>query len=145
MKILVLHGPNLDRLGRRDPEHYGSQTLDELNRRIEAEGNRLGLEVECVQSNHEGAIIDRIHAAREYDGIIINPGGFTHSSVAIRDALEGSEVPAIEVHLSNIHAREPFRRHSVTVGACLGQISGLGGEGYLAALYVFATKAQQGN
>ena len=145
MKILVLHGPNLDRLGRRDPEHYGSETLDELNRRIEAEGNRLGLEVECVQSNHEGGIIDRIHAARECDGIIINPGGFTHSSVAIRDALQGSEVPAIEVHLSNIHAREPFRRHSVTVGACLGQISGLGGEGYLAALYVFATNAQQGN
>lgn len=145
MKVLVLHGPNLDRLGHRAPEHYGSETLDELNRRIVAEGTGLGLEVQCVQSNHEGEIVDRIHAAREWDGIIINPGGFTHSSVAIRDALEASELPAIEVHLSNIHAREPFRRHSVTVGACLGQISGLGGEGYLAALYVLAKRAQQGN
>ena len=145
MKVLVLHGPNLDRLGRRAPEHYGSQTLDDLNQRIEAEGARLGVTVECVQSSHEGEIIDRIHGADGCDGIIINPGGFTHSSVAIRDALAASEGPAIEVHLSNIHAREPFRRHSVTVGACLGQISGLGGEGYLAALHVFAMKAQQGN
>ena len=138
MKVLVLHGPNLDRLGRRAPEHYGSQTLDDLNQRIEAEGARLGVTVECVQSSHEGEIIDRIHGADGCDGIIINPGGFTHSSVAIRDAVLILDVPTIEVHLSNIYKRESFRHRSFIADIATAQISGLGASGYLYALEALA-------
>ncbi len=137
MKVLVLHGPNLNRLGVRDPATYGHATLDELNATLRAEARALGIDLEIVQSNHEGVLVDRIQST-DADGIVINPGGYTHSSVALRDAIEAAEAPAIEVHLSNLHAREPFRQRSVIAGACRGQISGLGEDSYLAALAVFA-------
>lgn len=135
MRVLVIHGPNLNLLGEREPEVYGTLTLDEIDDRIRAEAADLGIEVTCVQSNSEGAVIDAIHAARrEADGIIINPGAYTHYSLAIRDALAAVALPAIEVHLSNVHAREEFRRHSVIAPVVRGQIVGLGAEGYLLAL-----------
>ncbi|HEX6988641.1 MAG TPA: type II 3-dehydroquinate dehydratase [Bacillota bacterium] len=135
MRVLVIHGPNLNLLGEREPEVYGTLTLDDIDDRIRAEAAALGIEVTCVQSNSEGALIDAIHAARrDADGIIINPGAYTHYSLAIRDALAAVPVPAIEVHLSNVHAREEFRRHSVIAPVVKGQIVGLGVEGYLLAL-----------
>ncbi len=144
MKILVINGPNLNLLGRRPQAHYGDETLPELEQRLADEAARLGGELTAYQSNHEGELIDRIQASAGFDGIILNPGGYTHSSVAIRDAVETSPVPVIEVHLSNIHGREPFRRRSVIAGACRGQISGLGSESYVAALHVFARMNSQG-
>jgi 3-dehydroquinate dehydratase-2 len=142
MKILVLHGPNLNLLGERAPEHYGRQSLAELNRSLAEEAAALGLEVEFHQSNHEGELVDRIHSAGGLvDGIVFNPGAYSHTSVALRDAIEAVETPVIEVHLSNIHARESFRRRCVTAGAARGQISGLGSAGYAAALFVFARGA----
>lgn len=137
MRFLLLHGPNLRSLGSREPAVYGTRTLDEVNARVSSAAADLGVELEIVQSDHEGEIIARIQAGG-MDGIILNPAGFTHSSVAIRDAVAATEVPVIEVHLTNLHAREPFRRRSVIAGACLGQISGLGAEGYIAALGVLA-------
>jgi 3-dehydroquinate dehydratase-2 len=139
MKILVIHGPNLNLLGRREPEHYGTLTLDEINARIRDHARARGAEVAVFQSNSEGAIIDRIHAAagegvEACDAIVINPAAYTHYSIAIRDALAAVGLPAIEVHLSNIHTREPFRRGSVTAAVCRGQISGLGFHGYLLAI-----------
>jgi len=142
MKILVLHGPNLNLLGERAPEHYGRQSLAELNRSLSEEATALGLEVEFHQSNHEGELVDRIQSAGGLvDGIVFNPGAYSHTSVALRDAIEAIETPVIEVHLSNVHARESFRRRSVTAGAARGQISGLGSAGYAAALFVFARGA----
>jgi len=134
-RILVIHGPNLNLLGRREPEIYGRTTLDEINSRLTTLGAQLGLALDTFQSNHEGAIVDRIQqAAGVYDGLIINAAAFTHTSIAIRDALAMIEAPVIEVHLSNIHRREPFRHTSMTAGVVTGQILGLGAAGYALAL-----------
>jgi ribulose-phosphate 3-epimerase len=138
-RILVLHGPNLNRLGRREPEIYGRTTLDEINGQLAALGAQLGLTLDTFQSNHEGAIVDRIQqAAGVYDGLIINAAAFTHTSIAIRDALAMLEVPAIEVHLSNIHKREAFRHTSLMAAVVTGQIVGLGPSGYQLALRALA-------
>lgn len=134
--ILLLNGPNLNRLGKREPEVYGSETLQDLESRIITKGKEWGVSVVAFQSNHEGELIDRIHLAadEEMDGIIFNPGAFTHYSYAIRDAVAAIPVPVIEVHISNIHSREPFREHSVIAPVAVGQIAGLGFIGYELAL-----------
>ncbi len=157
MKILVIHGPNLNLLGVREPEHYGTLTLAQIDARIRAHAAARGVAVVTFQSNHEGLIVDRIHAAigravdtqagdgataaaggraapATADAIVINPAAYTHYSIAIRDAIAAAGLPAIEVHLSNIHAREPFRHTSVIAPVCRGQICGLGPEGYLRAI-----------
>ncbi|MGP1677983.1 MAG: type II 3-dehydroquinate dehydratase [Burkholderiales bacterium] len=135
-KILVLHGPNLNLLGIREPEVYGRETLADINRRLITQGKAASVAVICFQSNHEGALIDRVQLARkqQVSAIIINPAGFTHTSVALRDALAGVAIPFIEVHLSNIHAREPFRSHSYFSDLAAGTICGLGSHGYELAL-----------
>ncbi|MBN1122129.1 MAG: type II 3-dehydroquinate dehydratase [Anaerolineae bacterium] len=135
MNILVLHGPNLNLLGTREPEVYGSMTLADINTHLEETSAANGATLRILQSNHEGALIDAIHEARGWaDGLIINPGGYTHTSVALRDAISAVEIPAIEVHLSNVFARESFRHHSYISPVCLGVISGLGWMGYRLAL-----------
>ena len=135
MKISVIHGPNLNRLGQRKKEHYGLLTLEKINNRLEKRASKMNIQLEIMQSNHEGEIINFIQMVSEKtDGIIINPGAFTHYSYAIRDALEDCLLPVIEVHLSNIFAREEFRSRSVTAQACDGQIAGLGYQGYLLAM-----------
>lgn len=134
--ILVLHGPNLNLLGTREPEHYGNQTLADIDEALAEQGHAAGIEVKSFQSNAEHALIDRIHAARD-EGvgfIIINPAAYTHTSVALRDALAAVKIPFIEVHLSNVHAREPFRHHSYLSDLAVGVISGLGANGYLFAM-----------
>lgn len=133
MKILVIHGPNLNLLGKREPDVYGSTTLDDINRQILELAKELGIEAETFQSNSEGDIVDAIQN-RIYDLLIINPAAYTHTSVAIRDAIAAVGRPAIEVHISNIHKREDFRRTSYIAGVATGQISGLGVEGYLLAV-----------
>jgi 3-dehydroquinate dehydratase-2 len=135
-KILVLHGPNLNLLGSREPEIYGHETLTDINRRLVANGKAAGWAVTCFQSNQEGALIDRVQQAKRQQvaAIIINPGGYTHTSVALRDALAGVAIPFVEVHLSNIHAREPFRSHSYFSDLAIGTICGLGSQGYELAL-----------
>ncbi|MCK4910507.1 MAG: type II 3-dehydroquinate dehydratase [Thermodesulfovibrionales bacterium] len=141
MKVLVVHGPNLNLLGTREPEQYGTLTLDEINAMIGALAGELGLDARCVQSNSESEIVGLIQSGQDgqdggsYDFLIINPAAYTHTSVAVRDAISAVGKPAVEVHLSNIHKREGFRRHSYSAGACLGQISGFGATSYLLALH----------
>ncbi len=146
MHILVLHGPSLNLLGTREPEIYGHQTLDDINAAIKAHGQTLGLSVECRQSNHEGQLIDWVHGARETaQGLIINAGAYTHTSVALADAVTAVSLPLVEVHLSNIFAREAFRHHSWLSPVAIGLICGFGAQGYLLALDAlarrFSTKA----
>ena len=138
-KIAIIHGPNLDRLGTREPEIYGTLTLEEINYSIEKKAHEMGLSVTFFQSQTEGDIIEEIHriANHDYVGCIINTAAYTHTSVAIRDALSTLELPIIEVHLSNIHAREEFRKTSVTAAVCTGQVSGFGLKSYLMALSFF--------
>ncbi len=139
--ILVINGPNLNRLGLREPEIYGSETLDQIGDRITARARKLGADVEFYQSNHEGDLIDRLHAAAGTSAaVILNPGGLAHSSVALRDAVASIPIPTVEVHLSNIFARESFRHRSLVSGACQGVISGLGAQGYLLALEYLVTR-----
>ncbi|WP_371323974.1 type II 3-dehydroquinate dehydratase [Dechloromonas sp. ZY10] len=135
-QILVLHGPNLNLLGTREPATYGHTTLADIDAALLAQAKAAGVELACFQSNHEGALVERIHAARceGVKAIIINPAAYTHTSVAIRDALAGVAIPFVEVHLSNVHAREPFRHHSYFSDLAIGVICGLGHRGYLLAL-----------
>jgi len=134
-KILVIHGPNLNLLGEREPQVYGSMTLDEINLHLVEAGEKASLEIQTFQSNHEGALIDALQDARVWAaGVIFNPGGFTHTSVALRDAVESIRIPVIEVHLSNIYAREEFRHISMISPVCKGVIGGFGWYSYLLAL-----------
>lgn len=140
-KILVLNGPNLNLLGLREPEVYGRTTLADIERRCVGEGQRLGLTVECRQSNHEGELVTWVQQARGTQaGLVINPGAYTHSSIALLDALKAVDLPSIEVHLSNIHRREDFRRHSYVSLGVTGVICGLGAEGYVLALAALAER-----
>lgn len=134
-RILILHGPNLQALGTREPEIYGRVTLDEVNTRLATLGKELGCEVEVLQSAHEGVLIDALYQARgRCHGVIFNPGGLTHTSVALRDAIAGAGLPTVEVHVSNPHARESFRHVSLTAGVSLGLVAGFGVESYALAL-----------
>jgi 3-dehydroquinate dehydratase-2 len=131
MKILILHGPNLNLLGTREPEVYGPMTLDEINKKMIELGDGLGVEIKCLQSNHEGALIDALHDARTWaNGVVFNPGGYTHTSVALRDAISAIAIPVIEVHLSNVYAREEFRHTSLVSAVCKGKVSGFGWHSY---------------
>lgn len=129
MKILILHGPNLNLLGAREPEMYGSLTLDNINDKLIGLGKELGVEIKCLQSNHEGALIDALHDAWA-DGVVFNPGGYTHTSVALRDAVSAIQIPVIEAHLSNVYAREEFRHVSMISAVCKGKVVGFGWRSY---------------
>ena len=140
-KIFVLHGPNLNLLGQREPEIYGSLTLDDINQKVITAGKQQGIDIECFQSNSEGKLIDLLHqAGASADGVIFNPGGYTHTSVALRDAIASIEIPVVEVHLSNVYAREEFRHKSLLAPVCLGKITGFGWTSYLLALQALAAR-----
>lgn len=144
IKVSLIHGPNLNLLGAREPQVYGRDSFDEINRKIKARAQQLELEVRIFQSNHEGEIIDAIQDARNWaDGIVINPGAFTHYSYAIRDAITAVRLPTIEVHLTNVHAREEFRHHSVVANVVTGQIIGMGTLGYLLSLMAIKEIVEQ--
>jgi 3-dehydroquinate dehydratase II len=146
MKILVLHGPNLNLLGTREPELYGTFTLDDITASLAQLATELECDISVVQSNSEGVLVDSIQAARgKFQGILINPAAYTHTSVAIRDALAAVELPTVEVHLSNIHKREEFRHHSYIAPVAVGQISGFGPESYLLGLRALVTFIRQQN
>ena len=135
MKLLILHGPNLNLLGTREPEVYGSMMLDDINARLVELGEELGAEVTCLQSNHEGALIDALHEARTWaDGVVFNPGGYTHTSVALGDAISAIRIPVVEVHLSNVYAREEFRHTSLISAVCRGKVTGFGWRSYALGL-----------
>ncbi len=135
LHLLVLHGPNLNLLGQREPDVYGSATLDDVNNALAQLATKLSVSVECRQSNQEGELIDWLHDAKShFAGVLINPGGFTHTSVALRDAIAGIELPAVEVHLSNTHARESFRQTSLTAPVCVGSVIGFGARSYTLGL-----------
>lgn len=142
MKILLLNGPNLNLLGTREPEIYGTQTLVEIMQGLQTEAVACGVQLETLQSNHEGELIDRVQqaSAEGFSGIIINPGGYTHTSVALRDAIAGVGLPTVEIHLSNIYSREPFRQHSYIAPVAIGQICGFGPIGYSLALRALLSK-----
>lgn len=143
MKVLVLNGPNLNRLGKREPHIYGYETLQDVEQRLHDLAGEKATIV-CKQSNHEGQLVDWLHEAadEQYTGIIINPAAYTHTSIALHDAIAGIDVPVIEVHISNVHKREAFRHHSYLAPACLGQIVGLGTFGYELALRTFLEKGE---
>ena len=131
MNILLVNGPNLNLLGTREPDKYGSETLEEIEKHLQAEAKKHDIQLDCCQSNIEGEIVDFIQKANGiYDGVILNAGGYTHTSVSIRDAISAVELPVVEVHLSNINAREEFRKHSMIAPVCIGQISGFGAFSY---------------
>ena len=139
IKVIVIHGPNLNMLGKREPDIYGHETLDTIDRELKRIGKTMGIIVDTFQSNHEGEIVDRLQQATDHaSGIIINPAAYTHTSVAIRDALLALNLPTIEIHLSNIYKREPFRHRSMIADVVTGQISGLGVRGYRMALETLA-------
>lgn len=141
MKILVLHGPNLNLLGTREPDVYGNLTLDDINTRLLELGSSLDVEVVCQQSNHEGVLIDTLHDSRNWaDGVVLNPGGYTHTSVALRDAVAAIGIPVVEVHLSNVYAREEFRQKSLLSGVCMGKITGFGWRSYMLGLHALVKK-----
>ncbi len=134
MKILVIHGPNLNLLGKREPDIYGTFTLDDINGRLAALAGELGVEVSCYQSNHEGELVQKIQDAMGvYQAIVINPGAYTHTSVALRDAISSTGIPTVEAHISNIYMREEFRKHSYISSVAIGQITGFGVDSYLLA------------
>lgn len=134
-QILLLHGPNLNLLGTREPEVYGSMTMENINVLVRSRAAKYKVDVRAEQSNHEGALVDIIHIARNYaDGIVINPGAYTHTSIALRDAISAVGLPVVEVHMSNVHAREEFRHHSYLAPVCVGQIVGFGWRSYILGL-----------
>ena len=141
MKVLVLHGPNLNMTGTREPEIYGSMTLDEIDARLTEKGLELGVKVTCMQSNIEGVLIDALQDAMSWaDGVVFNPGGYTHTSVALRDAVAAIDIPVVEVHMSNVYAREDFRHESLLSPVCKGTIVGFGWQSYMLGLRVLSEK-----